>query len=197
MPFVLRFFSLLLLALILGVILQKIMVSHITPVDANQEMSDTPRIRKMSKTTHEQDTVQRQESESSWSQGPSDKDFQVLRWEVLGGLDIKTGTIPESLAAVLPQANRIPGYVVPLEMNSDEVKEFLLVPTSGACVHVPPPPANQMVLVRINGQRAPRRENGPVWVYGKLELMKTQTEWGKVSFAMSAVAFKPYKGGYD
>ena len=42
------------------------------------------------------------------------------------------------------QRVRIPGFVVPLERKGDEVSEFLLVPYFGACVHVPPPPSNQI-----------------------------------------------------
>ncbi len=44
---------------------------------------------------------------------------------------------------------RIPGYVVPLEGDNKNVTEFLLVPYFGACTHVPPPPANQIVLAHF------------------------------------------------
>lgn len=43
---------------------------------------------------------------------------------------------------------KIGGYVVPLDFEATTVKEFLLVPFVGACVHVPPPPANQIVYVK-------------------------------------------------
>lgn len=43
---------------------------------------------------------------------------------------------------------QIGGYVVPLDFEATTVKEFLLVPFVGACVHVPPPPANQIVYVK-------------------------------------------------
>lgn len=43
---------------------------------------------------------------------------------------------------------RLPGYVVPLDNDGRTTTEFLLVPYFGACIHVPPPPANQIVLVR-------------------------------------------------
>jgi hypothetical protein len=43
---------------------------------------------------------------------------------------------------------KIGGYVVPLDFESTTVKEFLLVPFVGACIHVPPPPANQIVYVK-------------------------------------------------
>jgi hypothetical protein len=53
---------------------------------------------------------------------------------------------------VIPGLNgkrvRIGGYVVPLDFESTSVKEFLLVPFVGACIHVPPPPANQIVYVK-------------------------------------------------
>ncbi|MCR5813935.1 MAG: DUF3299 domain-containing protein [Desulfovibrio sp.] len=42
------------------------------------------------------------------------------------------------------------GFVVPLERDADNnLCEFLLVPYFGACIHVPPPPANQIVHVRL------------------------------------------------
>lgn len=43
---------------------------------------------------------------------------------------------------------RLAGYVVPLEFDGTRVTDFFLVPYVGACVHVPPPPPNQLVYVR-------------------------------------------------
>ncbi len=40
------------------------------------------------------------------------------------------------------------GFVVPLDLDSTLVREFLLVPYIGACIHVPPPPPNQIVFVK-------------------------------------------------
>lgn len=54
-------------------------------------------------------------------------------------------------APTRPELNGTPvqlsGYVVPLEAAKGDVKEFLLVPYFGACIHTPPPPANQIVHV--------------------------------------------------
>lgn len=68
---------------------------------------------------------------------------------------------------------RIPGYVVPLEFADQKAVEFLLVPTAGACIHTPPPPANQLLLVRY-----PKgvKFNGlyePVWVNGRIEAQRS------------------------
>lgn len=66
------------------------------------------------------------------------------------------------------QTVRIPGYLLPLETEGVAVREFLLVPFVGACIHVPPPPANQMVYVKLDHPY----ENGAlfeaVWVEGVL-----------------------------
>ena len=91
---------------------------------------------------------------------------------------------------------RIPGFVVPLDLYAKEAKEFLLVPTYGACIHTPPPPANQMIRIKMKSGNAPRRENGPVWVDGVLEITKTETPWGKAGFLITAEKTEPYKGGY-
>ncbi|MFN5811592.1 MAG: DUF3299 domain-containing protein, partial [Burkholderiales bacterium] len=47
---------------------------------------------------------------------------------------------------------RLPGYAVPLDADRSDKREFLLVPYFGACIHTPPPPANQIVLVRPTAQ---------------------------------------------
>jgi hypothetical protein len=63
---------------------------------------------------------------------------------------------------------RLAGYVLPLEFSDKGVNEFLLVPYIGACIHVPPPPPNQIIYVRtthtINADELYR----PVWVTGRI-----------------------------
>ncbi len=41
------------------------------------------------------------------------------------------------------------GYIVPLDFDATRITDFLLVPFLGACIHVPPPPANQIVYVKL------------------------------------------------
>ncbi len=48
------------------------------------------------------------------------------------------------------QRVKIPGFVVPLESDEGgKMTEFFLVPYFGACIHVPPPPPNQIVYVTL------------------------------------------------
>ncbi len=66
---------------------------------------------------------------------------------------------------------RLAGYLLPLEITEGKVTQFLLVPYVGACIHVPPPPPNQIVHVKL------RQEDGwksgglfdPVWVTGRIK----------------------------
>ncbi|RAP28710.1 hypothetical protein DID76_04495 [Candidatus Marinamargulisbacteria bacterium SCGC AG-414-C22] len=76
----------------------------------------------------------------------------VLSWDLMSKLDSETGNMPSELAQLNQQMVEITGFIVPLELDDsiDSVKEFLLVPDPLACIHVPPPPVNQMVYVIMN-----------------------------------------------
>ena len=62
----------------------------------------------------------------------------------------------------------IAGYVVPLQLFRGAVDEFLLVPIYGACIHVPPPPPNQIVRVTVKPAQ-PLAAMSVVWVTGILQ----------------------------
>ena len=89
------------------------------------------------------------------------------------------------------QAVRIPGFVVPLEETPEGVKEFLLVPYFGACVHSPPPPANQIIHV-LPKSAARIRSMDAVWISGTLATTKTDSYMGASSYRIEAVVVEPY-----
>ncbi|NOH78553.1 DUF3299 domain-containing protein [Vibrio sp. RE86] len=62
---------------------------------------------------------------------------------------------------------RVPGFLVPIEFSAPLIAtEFLLVPTAGACIHMPPPPANQIVRVSYPEGYQVETVQYPVWVEG-------------------------------
>lgn len=63
---------------------------------------------------------------------------------------------------------RMPGYILPLEFNGLKTIEFLLVPTVGACIHTPPPPANQIVHVEYPDGIEVNGLFTPVWITGTM-----------------------------
>jgi hypothetical protein len=75
--------------------------------------------------------------------------------------------------ALVGETVRIPGYVVPLEFADQKTVEFLLVPTAGACIHTPPPPANQLVHVRYPKGVKVKGLYDAVWVKGRIEAQRS------------------------
>ena len=89
---------------------------------------------------------------------------------------------------------RLPGYVVPLDMEADAVQEFLLVPDYGYCVHVPPPPANQLVHVFTRKDRPFKGQLfDVVWVTGKMRVVKSENEFGEAGYRIDANSVKLYE----
>jgi uncharacterized protein len=91
------------------------------------------------------------------------------------------------------QRVRLPGYVVPLDYESTDVSEFLLVPYFGACIHVPPPPSNQIVYVKA---KTPYSMNGmftPVWVTGTLTTQAVLNLVGDAGYTLTATKVEPYE----
>ena len=73
---------------------------------------------------------------------------------------------------------RMAGYLLPLEFSDDGVTDFLLVPYVGACIHVPPPPPNQIVFVRLRKKFLVTELFTAVWIDGT---MKTRASSKKLT----------------
>jgi uncharacterized protein len=88
----------------------------------------------------------------------------------------------------------IPGFMVPLEDDLDHVNEFLLVPYAGACIHVPPPPPNQMVYVKMTSNtKIHVTFTDPIMVTGQLKISTVVSPYGDVSYDMVGMTVKPYQ----
>jgi hypothetical protein len=88
---------------------------------------------------------------------------------------------------------RIPGFVVPLDYQGTGVTQFILVPYVGACIHVPPPPANQLIFVTTE---KPYESSGlfeAVTVTGMFGTAATSTQLADIGYALSADRIEPYR----
>ncbi|MCB1736871.1 MAG: DUF3299 domain-containing protein [Gammaproteobacteria bacterium] len=88
---------------------------------------------------------------------------------------------------------KLPGFVVPLEGDAQRTTDFLLVPYYGACVHVPPPPANQTVLVSAQGSMG-RGLNmfDVIWVSGTLRAERFNAQIAETGYRIDADRIAPY-----
>lgn len=94
--------------------------------------------------------------------------------------------------ALLGQSVRLPGFMVPLEDLPEGSKEFLLVPYFGACVHSPPPPANQIVHVVLDKPTKRFRMMDTLWVSGPLSATQTDSHMGVSSYRIDAKLVTPF-----
>jgi hypothetical protein len=89
---------------------------------------------------------------------------------------------------------KLPGFVVPIEGDGKKLSEFLLVPYYGACIHVPPPPANQTVYVKVPKADAKIREAfDTVWVTGVLSAKSFDSDLATAGYQLEAEEVAPYE----
>ncbi len=82
---------------------------------------------------------------------------------------------------------QLAGFVAPLTYENEMVTEFLLVPYFGACIHVPPPPPHQTVLVTLDENSGLTVEEawGAVWVAGTLTVDSSTTDLATASYTIT------------
>ena len=88
---------------------------------------------------------------------------------------------------------KMPGFAVPLTFDGESVVEFLLVPYVGACIHTPPPPANQLVFVNA---KTPWKMGDPwdaIWVTGLMRTQIQTTDLGESGYFIEADAMELYE----
>ena len=103
-------------------------------------------------------------------------------------------------APIVPELHgkyvKIPGYIVPLEFDFEEgtFSEFLLAPYFGACIHVPPPPSNQIVYVKSPNPLKQKWLDDAVWVTGTMTTDSVDSEYGFAGYSMNNVQLEVYDG---
>jgi hypothetical protein len=91
------------------------------------------------------------------------------------------------------QKVRIAGYVVPLDGTPQALHEFLLVPYFGACIHTPPPPANQIIHVVASPPAKGFKAMDAAWVNGTMSLESSDTAMGAAGYRVDAVSVSIYR----
>jgi len=100
-------------------------------------------------------------------------------------------------APVVPELDgqrvKFPAYITPLEYNDQAtLKEFLLVPYLGACIHTPPPPANQVVHAQSEKGIQSEGMYTPVWATGIIHTETVQSALAESGYRLEVETVKPY-----
>tara|TARA_R110000868_G_scaffold63507_2_gene191624 strand:- start:10464 stop:11000 length:537 start_codon:yes stop_codon:yes gene_type:complete len=93
------------------------------------------------------------------------------------------------------QQLRIGGYPVPIETDAKgRYTQFFLVPYAGACIHVPPPPPNQIILVDYPAGMDISDIYQPLWVQGLLRVAQSSNALADASYQLDAEDVGLYDG---
>lgn len=98
-----------------------------------------------------------------------------------------------TVAALDGEQVKLPAYVVPLDYDGQtNLKEFLLVPYYGACIHTPPPPANQ--VVHANSEQTITIEDtyNPVWAIGTMKTETVLSDLAEAGYQLDVQRIEPY-----
>ena len=90
------------------------------------------------------------------------------------------------------QRVRLPAYLVPLDVDGESLRSFLLVPYFGACIHVPPPPPNQVVYVEMPEAISLDDPYGAHWVTGVLSTQASSTSMAEAGYSMRGEKVEPF-----
>ncbi len=124
-------------------------------------------------------------------------DDMAARMGIIEHGELSTGFEQDTNASVTTEYNgrrvRIPGFMVPLDYEGMGVTNFLLVPYVGACIHVPPPPPNQIVYVRAAEPYEVTGYFEPIWVVGTISTTALSTDLAAIGYSLEADQIEPYE----
>jgi hypothetical protein len=91
------------------------------------------------------------------------------------------------------KAIRIPGFVVPLKSEEQQrVTEFFIVPYFGACLHMPPPPPNQMIYGTTKTGFELAQLTEPFWFEGVINIATTSNMTGTAVYGLALDNIEAY-----
>ena len=88
---------------------------------------------------------------------------------------------------------RMSGFIVPIDQRGTGVIAFILVPYVGACIHVPPPPPNQLVFVTTETPWPAQDLWDAIWVSGRLSAKLQSTELAEIGYEIRAERIAIYE----
>lgn len=132
-----------------------------------------------------------QDARARFSGGPPPPTHDTLGEGGLAAQQIMDFSVNKALDGTLI---KIPGFIVPLDVGKDGlVTDFFLVPYFGACIHVPPPPPNQIVHVRISKGIALDSIYEAYWITGRMKVVNKSTRLGASAYQLAASNVEIYK----
>ena len=102
--------------------------------------------------------------------------------------------VSKNIKPEMDQQNiRLPGFIVPLEFSDEQIiTEFFLVPYFGACIHMPPPPPNQIIYVKYPKGLLLEALHLPFWISGTLKTSLIENDMATAAYALDMQSYEVY-----
>ncbi len=114
-----------------------------------------------------------------------------------GNADNYSPVLPDGFGKVRKNLDgqyvKIAGFIIPLEGDEEKIYEMLLVPYMGACFHVPPPPANQIIYVKFDEGVAIKNLWDVVYVTGVIRTQAISHEFAEVGYVLEGESTQEYE----
>ncbi|MGB0867605.1 MAG: DUF3299 domain-containing protein [Granulosicoccaceae bacterium] len=110
-----------------------------------------------------------------------------------GPSDLPNYSSVELVEELIGKKISIPGFVVPLDMDGQAITKFLFVPYMGACIHVPPPPPNQLIYAEIEEGLVLEEQWIPLEIYGTLGAEYVETGLGAAGYTLKVDMVKAFE----
>ena len=91
-------------------------------------------------------------------------------WEILITTDPVTNKATPEVKKLMGKPVEVMGYMIINESEDGEISEFLLTRIAGGCIHVPPPPPNSIIHVKMTSGKTAKYYTGEITVKGKIQL---------------------------
>lgn len=89
---------------------------------------------------------------------------------------------------------RVPGFIVPIEFDDNQkITQFFLVPYFGACIHLPPPPPNQIIFVDFPKGLILEALYMPFWISGVLKTETIDNDVAMSAYSMLMHSYERYE----
>ena len=110
-------------------------------------------------------------------------------WQSLDGYQINTEWVGRNVA--------IPGFIVPVDVERQQLSSFFIVPYYGACLHYPPPPPNQIIYVQLAHSIALPYINNAFLFRGQLVAELFEDPLGTSAWTLTVSDIQRYDGQID
>jgi uncharacterized protein len=130
-------------------------------------------------------------------QSPRAMNSSLAIWKTLRQFKSGSDEVPPEVQQLLGKTTEVAGFAIMNELaydpsGSPRMSEFLITPIPGGCIHVPPPPPNFILHVKMPAGKSAVLSFVPLWLKGQITLPKSTADRKYYSYEMTPDEIEDY-----